>query len=442
MTITLDDRSETPLHPLDLTAEPPQDNQSQFCIGLIQSADSQLSDLGSSLGDMILGVPFLRNVYTVMAYTAPNADGYFSPVNGTNQTITPRLGLLSLTNSTIALEEFNTVRVLNQPISGGGGSGNSAGGSASGNNISNPTVSLGGKKLSVGIVVLIGILSFFALCSLLFVARWCILRRKYRKDENFHPHEEDVDGESKSSTTTTEVYISKTISKDDKSTIGNNGDDGSKVEEADTAVPGVREAKMFSNYIINRTKVDNEKDGDDAFGVRREQVGDRERESKKSLEDDNISLVQRHNNPFLAQVEDPGHLRSSIPRASSSSSPPLPPDWDPSLRSQIQPPLTPSDHQLNPVLDPLILEFSPSHEPESHGGLEVLDNEDDNVNEDDEVGVRTSMAGVGTAFRSSFLRDVTWRNSMVVGDTVVGAAELEEPEVSASTKNILARTLL
>jgi len=153
MSITLDNRPETPLHPLDLTAEPPSDNQAQFCIGLIQTADSQLSNPSSSLGDIILGVPFLRNVYTVMAYTTPNMDGSFVPLNSSNTTtITPRLGLLSLTDPAIALEEFNTVRVLNQPISDGGGSGNSSSSSPVGGNavrlVETPSVWVGESCLS------------------------------------------------------------------------------------------------------------------------------------------------------------------------------------------------------------------------------------------------------------------------------------------------------
>ncbi|KAF9552904.1 hypothetical protein CPC08DRAFT_788817 [Agrocybe pediades] len=56
ITITVDDRPPIPLHPLDLTAEPPTNNKAQFCVGLIQTADAQLSSPASSIGDMILGV--------------------------------------------------------------------------------------------------------------------------------------------------------------------------------------------------------------------------------------------------------------------------------------------------------------------------------------------------------------------------------------------------
>ncbi|PFH53321.1 hypothetical protein AMATHDRAFT_137710, partial [Amanita thiersii Skay4041] len=176
MSITLDDRPEIPLHPLDLTAEPPTDNQAQFCIGLIQAADPQLSNPSSGIGDMILGVPFMRNTYTVMAYTAPSDDGTFSESiastgsggRATDSTIRPKLGLMSLTDPATALDEFNTVRLLNQPIS----TSNHSNGTSSGS---------GGKKLSVGVIVLLGLVGFFSLCCALFGIRWFLLKRRYKK---------------------------------------------------------------------------------------------------------------------------------------------------------------------------------------------------------------------------------------------------------------------
>lgn len=196
MTMTLDDRPEIPLHPLDLTAEPPTDPTAQFCIGLIQSADPQLSRPDSSIGDMILGVPFMRNVYTVMAYTTPNTDGSFPLVassdnqtdGGISQLIHPRLGLLSLTDPTTALKEFNTVRVLNQPISSSSPANNT------GSNGNTKTIDVGGKHLSIGILVLIGLLSFFGLCCILFFIRWFIARRSYRHTSRNLPPGEDDDG--------------------------------------------------------------------------------------------------------------------------------------------------------------------------------------------------------------------------------------------------------
>lgn len=175
MTITLDDRSETPLHPLDLTTEPSQDSSSQSCTGLIQTADAQLSSPNSK-ADIVLGVPFMRNVYTVMAYSVPNSNGSFTAVNNSDQNdgalppaTTPTLGLMSLTDPTKAMQEFYNVRVLNQPMDGVNTSSQSA-----------PS-DVGGKKISVGIIVLISLLSFLGLCGVLFAVRWFLLRRARMK---------------------------------------------------------------------------------------------------------------------------------------------------------------------------------------------------------------------------------------------------------------------
>ena len=172
MTITLDNRSETPLHPLDLTGEPPRGNAGQFCIGLIQTADGQLSSPGA-IADIVLGVPFMRNVYTVMAYSVPDSNGSFTAVNnsdgGLTQAITPRLGLMSLTDPTKALQEFHNVRVLNQPMDGGSNT---------------PTSDVGEKKLPVGMIALVSLLSFLGLCAMLFASRWFLLRRAQRKAVN------------------------------------------------------------------------------------------------------------------------------------------------------------------------------------------------------------------------------------------------------------------
>jgi len=72
LTINIDSWPEIPLQSLDLTAEPPEDNQAPFCIGLIQPADNVLIRPGSNTSDLILGVPFMRNVYNIMAYNVPS----------------------------------------------------------------------------------------------------------------------------------------------------------------------------------------------------------------------------------------------------------------------------------------------------------------------------------------------------------------------------------
>ncbi|KAH7884929.1 aspartic peptidase domain-containing protein [Phlebopus sp. FC_14] len=177
MTITLDGQPELPIHPLDLTNEPSGQSDSQYCIGLIQSDDSQLTPT-SDIGDMILGVPFMRNVYTVMAYEQPDANGVFdtSVHTGTH----PTLGLLGLTNITQALDEFHTVRVLNQPLSGG-------------QSQQSTSSSASEPKLSVGVVVLVALVGFFALCVLLFGLRCFLARRQWRKRSAVAPREGEAD---------------------------------------------------------------------------------------------------------------------------------------------------------------------------------------------------------------------------------------------------------
>ncbi|KAJ7185831.1 aspartic peptidase domain-containing protein [Mycena filopes] len=252
MTVTLDDREEIPLHPLDLSTTPQAGaSDPNSCIGLIQtSAEATLENPTSGIGDMVFGVPFLRNVYTVLAYDIPNADGTFPIDGGDSETTTtttnplgvpvtpissvppsssahfssasggsssshkpsssgkassssakkaartalapraeatksfsgsahdlsldddptihPRLGLMALTDPTIAMDEFHRVRVLNQPL------GDANGGSASG--------SSGAHKQNVGIDVLIGLASFVGLCILLFGLRWLMVRRSLRRE--------------------------------------------------------------------------------------------------------------------------------------------------------------------------------------------------------------------------------------------------------------------
>ncbi len=190
MSITIDNGPAIPLHPLDLTAQPPEDNKSDFCIGLIQVNNKVLTPPDSAIGDMILGVPFLRNVYTVMAYTPPNSVGSFSSPNNSagisNTHINPRLGLMSLTNPTRALDEFNTVRVLNRPISSGTSSSNTT-------SINNTkTVNIGGTKLSMGVVVLLGLMSFIAFCGVLFLLWWLYMRRTFRRNQSLMGSEHDA----------------------------------------------------------------------------------------------------------------------------------------------------------------------------------------------------------------------------------------------------------
>jgi hypothetical protein len=123
-------------------------------------------DTSPSVSDMILGVAFLRNFYTVMAYDVPDAHGVF-PANTNSADLQPRVGLLSLTDATRAMQEFHNVRVLGQPLSSG--------------NSSSPTSATSSRKLSVGVDVLLALLSVMMACVALFGLRWFYVRRRLRK---------------------------------------------------------------------------------------------------------------------------------------------------------------------------------------------------------------------------------------------------------------------
>ena len=157
-----------PLHPLDLTSG--QGGSSQACIGTIQAADELLHS--TNLGDMILGVPFLRSVYTVLAHDVPFANGSFdtgAAMSHQSFQIRPRLGLMSLTDPGVAMDEFHTVRVLGKPLSSDDGPGNTEPGGSS------------NHGLSVGLKVLLGLVGAFAFALLLFAVRFLWQRRKWNR---------------------------------------------------------------------------------------------------------------------------------------------------------------------------------------------------------------------------------------------------------------------
>ena len=169
MTISINDM-DISLHPLDLTIS--QGISSQTCLGVIQAADDLLSS--TRAGDMILGVPFLRNVYTVLAHDIPFANGSFDTESiNNNETfqIRPRLGLINLTDPGVALDEFHTVRVLGQPLS------------SSGSHDSRPkhSTSGGASGLSVGLKVLLALVGVFSFALLLFAIRFLWQRRKWKR---------------------------------------------------------------------------------------------------------------------------------------------------------------------------------------------------------------------------------------------------------------------
>lgn len=297
MTITLDDRPEIPLHPLDLTTEPTNNNRAQYCIGMIQASQT-LQDPSSGIGDMILGVPFLRNTYTVMGYDTPFPNGSFplpstspgpSPSADSSEAdieIHPALGLLALTDPAIALQEFQTVRVLNQPLEPSGANGTSAGG------LGGSPVTVGPKRLSVGIMVLIVLLGFFALCCALFGVRWVVMRKRFEGAEEVESGggggtkaggEAKVGVDSEGSLVEGGIVMKKRGSYDDDESVEgvvavrprNRTGGSSRVESDYTASSG-------------RTRV-----GNDDFGELKESIGTGSRWSLVADDSTSFPLVRR-----------------------------------------------------------------------------------------------------------------------------------------------------
>lgn len=145
-------------------------------------------DLSSITGNvgMVLGVAFLRNVYMVMSYTSIES-GSVKPTKNSdiqqlaNADISPYLGVFGLTDINVALKEFHTVRVLQQPLS-------TPTPSPNGNN--DTGASPDGKGISVGIIALIAIVGFFAVCGILFGLRWFFGRRRWKEEANAEPSKE------------------------------------------------------------------------------------------------------------------------------------------------------------------------------------------------------------------------------------------------------------
>ena len=150
-----------PLHPIDMSQPPSNDPSSTSCIGTIQANPSV--DQGKLPGDVILGVPFLRNVYVVHD---------LGSVDGTSRA--PRFGVASLTNATLAATEFQNMRVknLNPDGSSTGQGGDSA---------EQPT----GDGMKTAFKIGISILCFVVVCGVLFgVLRWS-MRRRLRQERRF-----------------------------------------------------------------------------------------------------------------------------------------------------------------------------------------------------------------------------------------------------------------
>lgn len=136
---------------------PSNDPSATSCVGTIQANPSV--DQGKLPGDIILGVPFLRNVYVVHDLGSEGS---------TNRN--PRLGVASLTNATLAATEFQNVRVKNLNPDGSNG--------ITRNSVDQPT----GDGMKTALKIGIGVLCFVVGCVVLFVLLWYSRSRRLRQE--------------------------------------------------------------------------------------------------------------------------------------------------------------------------------------------------------------------------------------------------------------------
>ncbi|ODN97025.1 hypothetical protein I350_08003 [Cryptococcus amylolentus CBS 6273] len=157
-----------PVHPLDMSYVDPSDLSQSTCIGMVQYS----SNLGDS-GDFVLGSAFMKNVYSIFKY----------PDTKKHVTWQPTVGLIPLTNASIASQDFYSVRVLHESLStvsttqainaGGSGVYNPGSGTGSG------SAESGKKASSTAIIAASSVGGFFVLGVVAFCAWWFFLRRKF-----------------------------------------------------------------------------------------------------------------------------------------------------------------------------------------------------------------------------------------------------------------------
>ncbi|CAE6354844.1 unnamed protein product [Rhizoctonia solani] len=162
------------VHPLDMTYLDSYNPYTGNCIGSWQASDSLYST------DIVLGAAFMRNVYTVLQYDSPRSGvATYDP-----SMARPQLGLMSLTSWQTALQDFYRVRILKEPLesgSSGSSSGSTGDGSSSNGTNGLPGTTEKSKKLSAGIIALIGILVFFGIAAGLFGVRWWVMQRRWKR---------------------------------------------------------------------------------------------------------------------------------------------------------------------------------------------------------------------------------------------------------------------
>ncbi|KAH7105696.1 aspartic peptidase domain-containing protein [Auriculariales sp. MPI-PUGE-AT-0066] len=165
--------TEYPIHPLDLAYKASPDDQG--CTGTIVS-DTYL-DQPHAAGDLILGVPFLRNLYTVLSFSDKVGE------HEDDLLANPRVGMMNLTDPTKAVSEWKSVRIDGIPLRTQVAPSSTA--------TATETDNLHKPKMDVGIIVGIAIISFFALCAALFVLWWFLVRRRLAREESDDPATEE-----------------------------------------------------------------------------------------------------------------------------------------------------------------------------------------------------------------------------------------------------------
>ena len=158
-------------HPLDLSWPDPDDMTQTTCIGAIQYSSS----LGTS-GDFILGSSFLKNVYSIYQYPDNEGDGKWQPT----------VGLISITNASVASQDFYAVRVQRQSLSDvssnnqpGVGPANPSATSASPSAIAKSEAK---KATSTAVIAGCSVVGFFVFAAGLFCAWWFWYRRRHGKN--------------------------------------------------------------------------------------------------------------------------------------------------------------------------------------------------------------------------------------------------------------------
>ncbi|WWC57905.1 uncharacterized protein I303_100440 [Kwoniella dejecticola CBS 10117] len=154
-----------PVHPLDMTYPDPDDASQKQCIGMIQYS----GNLGES-GDFILGSSFMKNVYSIFQYPDTNKQ----------KTWQPTVGLIPLTNASVASQDFYAVRVQRQSLASVSSDQQASTGGSPNNPGSQPSQGAAEKKVvNTTVIAAVSVVGFFVLAAAAFCAWWFWLRRKF-----------------------------------------------------------------------------------------------------------------------------------------------------------------------------------------------------------------------------------------------------------------------